>query len=139
MLSDRGAAFMSKLVSALSEIFHVKRHYTSSYHPQTNSTVERQNSTLAQCLRAYCSKDHNNWPKLLPGIMMAFRMSPATESTEYSPYYLLFGKEMNLPFDVDVQPKDNMGKETKEHIQEVIEKLKIAKEIATDNVTRRQE
>lgn len=139
LLSDRGAAFMSKLVSALSEIFHVKRHYTSSYHPQTNSTVERQNSTLAQCLRAYCSKDHNNWPKLLPGIMMAFRMSPATESTEYSPYYLLFGKEMNLPFDVDVQPKDNMGKEAKEHIQEVIEKLKIAKEIATDNVTRRQE
>ncbi|XP_063438465.1 uncharacterized protein LOC134719390 [Mytilus trossulus] len=32
-----------------------------------------------------------------------------------------------------------MGKEAKEHIQEVIEKLKIAKEIATDNVTRRQE
>ncbi|CAC5362516.1 unnamed protein product [Mytilus coruscus] len=66
-------------------------------------------------------------------------MSPATESIEYSLYYLLFGKEMNLPFDVDVQPKDNMGKKAKEHIQEVIEKLKIAKEIATDNVNRRQE
>ncbi|CAC5362588.1 unnamed protein product [Mytilus coruscus] len=46
------------------------------------------------------------------------RMSPATESTEYSPYYLLFGKKMNLPFDIDAQPKDNMGKEAKEHIQE---------------------
>ncbi|CAC5362607.1 Retrovirus-related Pol polyprotein from transposon 17.6 [Mytilus coruscus] len=70
---------------------------------------------------------------------LKLKMSPATKSTEYSPYYLLFGKEMNLPFDVDVQPKDNMGKEAKEHIQEVIDKLKIAKEIATDNVNRRQE
>ena len=139
LLSDRGQAFMSKLVSALCEIFHVKRHYTSSYHPQTNSTVERQNSTLAQCLRAYCRKDHNNWPSLLPGIMMAFRMSPSTESTEYSPYYLLFGKEMNLPFDVAVTPKENMGRAAKEHIAEVIDNLKIAKKIASNNVTRHQE
>ena len=88
----RGQAFMSKLVNALCEIFHIKRHYTSSYHPQTNSTVERLNSTLAQCLRAYCSKNHEIWPSLLPGIMMAFRMSPSTESTDYSPYFLLFWK-----------------------------------------------
>jgi hypothetical protein len=32
-------------------------------------------------------------------------MSPATESTEYSPFFLLFGKEMNLPFDIGIQPK----------------------------------
>lgn len=35
------------LVNALCEIFNVRRHYTSSYHPQTNSTVEIMNSTLA--------------------------------------------------------------------------------------------
>ena len=138
LLSDRGQAFMSKLVNALCEIFHVKRHYTSSYHPQTNSTVERYNSVLAQCLRAYCSKNHNDWPTFLPGIMMAFRMSPATESTDYSPYYLLFGKEMNLPFYIAVKPKDGMGKQASDHINEVIDKLKVAKEIATDNVTRHQ-
>ena len=139
LLSDRGQAFMSKLVNALCEIFQVKRHYTSSYHPQTNSTVERLNSTLAQCLRAYCSKNHEIWPSLLPGIMMAFRMSPATESTEFSPFYLLFGKEMNLPFDIGIQPKENMGLEAKEHINAVIEKLNIAKTIARQNIERHQE
>ena len=139
LLSDRGQAFMSKLVNALCEIFHVKRHYTFSYHPQTNSTVKRLNSILAQCLRAYCSKNHETWPSLLPGIMMAFRMSPSTESTEYSPYFLLFGKEMNLPFNIAVQPKENMGREAKEHIHEVIDKLKIAKQIATENVSQHQE
>jgi hypothetical protein len=71
--------------------------------------VVDKNSTLAQCLCAHCSKNHEIWKSLLPGIMMAFRMSPAIESTEYSPFFLLFGKEMNLPFDIGIQPKENMG------------------------------
>jgi hypothetical protein len=57
---------------------------------------ERLNSTLAQSLRAYCSKEQENWSRILPSVMMAFRMSP-TQSTQFSPYYMLFGKEMPLP------------------------------------------
>ena len=52
-ISDRGQNFMSKVVTALCEIFKVTRHFTSSYHPQTNATCERTNSTLEQCLLAY--------------------------------------------------------------------------------------
>ena len=39
IVSDRARNFMSKLVAALCEMFRVTRHYTSSYHPQTNATV----------------------------------------------------------------------------------------------------
>lgn len=139
LLSDRGQALISKLVNELCEIFQVKRHYTSSYHPQTNSTMERLNLTLAQCLRAHCSKNHDIWPSLLPGIMMAFRMSPATDSTEYSPFYFFFGKEMNLPFDIGKQPKENMSADANDHINDVIDKLKIAKNIARQNIEHHQE
>ena len=41
LVSDRGQNFLSKLVSALCEIFDITRHKTSSYHPQTNSACER--------------------------------------------------------------------------------------------------
>ena len=98
LVSDRGQNFMSKLVAALCELFDITRHHTSSYHPQTNSTVERLNSTIAQSLRMYADS-HSNWPKLLPGIMMAFRMSPATQSTQFSPFELVFGKQMRLPIE----------------------------------------
>lgn len=47
IVSDRGQNFLSNLVTAVCEIFH----FTSSYHPQTNSTCERMNSNIAQCLR----------------------------------------------------------------------------------------
>lgn len=76
---------------SLCELFDITRHNTSSYYPHTNSTVERLNSTIAHSLRMY-GNAHSNWPKLLPRIMKAFRMSPATQSIQCSPhmYELVF-------------------------------------------------
>ena len=62
-------------------------------------------STLGPCLKAYCNKDHENWPALLPGIMMAFRMTPATESLEYLLLHLFFAKDMNITYNVAVWQK----------------------------------
>ena len=56
LVSDRGQLFLSKVVSMLCKLFNVTRHHTSSYHPQSNVACERLNLTLAQSLRAYCSK-----------------------------------------------------------------------------------
>ena len=134
LVSDRGANFMSKLVSALCEMFDITRHHLSSYHPQTNSTCERLNNTLAQTLRMYCNKEQTNWPQFLPSVMMAFRMSPATESTSLSPFHMVFGKEMNLPVDTALVPKHTMNPDAKAHFDELLERLKIAKEIALSNV-----
>ncbi|VDI65535.1 Hypothetical predicted protein [Mytilus galloprovincialis] len=108
IVSDRGANFCSKLIQALCELFEVQRYHTSSYHPTTNSTCERMNRTIAQTLRTLVAKDQSNWHKLIPSVMMALRMSTNTESTGYSPFQMLFGKEMNLPFDISVQPKDEI-------------------------------
>lgn len=139
LVSDRGANFLSKLIQALCELFQITRHHTSSYHPQSNTTCERMNSTIAQTLRTYCDKDQMNWADLLPSVMMALRMSPNTESTGFSPYHMVFGKEMNIPFDIAVKPKDNLGKPAKEHIDELIEHLTIVQKIAKRNVSKVQE
>ena len=104
LVSDRGQNFMSKLMTAICELFDVKRHHTSAYHPQTNSTCERLNSTIEQSLRAYIKEDHSDWPKVLPGILMSYRKSPSTNSTKFSPYNLVFGVEMNIPYDVTMIP-----------------------------------
>ena len=139
IVSDRGRNFMSKLVKALCEYFEVKRSHTSSYHPETNATVERANSTLAQTIRTYVDKDQMNWPSLLPSIMMAFRSSPCTESTGFSPFQLLFGKEMNLPIDTSLIPKPTLHVNVRQYFEQLIGRLKFVKEIARKNMQAAQD
>ena len=139
IISDRGKNFMSKLISALCEIFQVTRHHTSSYHPQTNSACERMNSVIAQSLRAYCNKNQLDWPEKLPGIMMAYRMGISTQSTQYSPYFLVFGREMSVPFDTAITPKDNFSKSAKNHLKNILQNLEEARKVASENVLRAQE
>lgn len=133
IVSDRGRNFMSKLVSALCELFEIKRHHTSSYHPQSNATVERANSTLLQTLRAFVRKDQMNWPKLIPSIMMAFRSSPNTETTGFSPYEMVFGDVMNLPIDTTLIPKATLPQSVKQYFNELTSRIKVVSEIARFN------
>ena len=123
LISDRGAQFMSKLVRALCNMFAVKRHSTSSYHPQTNASCERMNSTIGQALRAYVKDDQSNWPSILPGILMAYRMTPAMRSTEFSPYFLVFGHDMLTPIDTEIVPPENLPKTYEQHLRQTIENV----------------
>ena len=125
---------MSKLVSALCELFSIKRYYSSSYHPQTNSTVERANSNLSKTLAAYVDENQMNWHELIPTVMMAFRSTPATESTGFSPYQLLFGKQMTLPVDIELMPRPCLPSQTKHFFDELLGQLKIANDIARNNM-----
>lgn len=73
-------------MTTLCEFFRIKKIATRPYHPHSNSPVERYNySVISQGLRAYIDKEQNNWPKLLPSVLMSFRRSPCKESTQFRP------------------------------------------------------
>ena len=136
LFSDRGKNFMSNLVKGLCELFEITQHHTSAYHPNTNGMVERQNSTLAQSLRTYCGKEQEKWPELLPSVMMALRKSPSMHSTEYSPFYLMFGEEMRLPFDVSLEPKETLGQNARSFMQDMMKNLQVSHNFALENQKR---
>lgn len=50
LLSDRGSNFLSRLVKEVCFLKDTKKTFTTSYHPQFDSLVERFNGTLAQSL-----------------------------------------------------------------------------------------
>ena len=75
------------------------------------------NSVILQGLRAYCKPDQSDWHELLPSIMLAFRTTPATQSTGLSPYFVLFGKECTLPIDTAIMPNATNPKLGNKHMR----------------------
>jgi len=96
LLSDRGANFLSDLVSEVCKLFGVKKLNTSGYHQQTNGLCERFNSTLIQMLVKAGDRFGQDWDKHLPYVLYAYRVS-VQDSTKESPFFLLYGRDPTLP------------------------------------------
>ena len=141
LVTDRGKTFMSNVMTELCRLMDIKKFATSSYHPQTNSTCERFNRTLAQSLRSYIDEKQQLWADLLPGILMAYRKADCTNSTKFSPYELVFGKDMKGPFDISFEFEENskFSKPTLEYLQNLKENMKLTQDIAKKNVDTSQQ
>ena len=63
--SDNGKAFVGDLTKELMKRSHIAQAHSTTYHPQTNGLVERQNRTLVNMLRVYCSRYMTDWDKYL--------------------------------------------------------------------------
>ena len=48
----------------------------------------------------------DRWPDVLDGVMMAHRCQKQ-RSTNFSPFYMLFGREPNLPLDLVIEDDDD--------------------------------
>src|SRR6218665_2709550 len=138
ILTDRGQNFMSTVVSEVCKRFNVKRLLTSSYHAQTNSSAERFFSSLWQSLRTYCLTQ-KDWDKYLSTILYAHRATPSASSTQFSPAFLLYGREMKLALENALVPVKT-GKITADaYIKELLPKLEIARDIAKSNIESAQQ
>ena len=95
---------MSAFFSETCKILGIRKVHTSSYHPQSNSSVERLHRSLHTGLAHYVDATHTNWDLLIPFFLMAYRATPNT-TTGYSPFFLLHGTEMNLPSSDNLEAK----------------------------------
>ena len=139
LLSDRAQGFMSKLIAELCKIFQITKVSTSSYHPQTNSTAERFNQQIAQHLKLYCHQKQTTWPDILSSVMLAYRATPAVSSHEYSPYFLLFGREITLALDTSLIPNPNLPKSAQARLRDILSNHEEACKIASQNIKKAQE
>ena len=94
--SDNGTAFVEELTRELMKRSQVAQARSTTYHPQTNGLVERQNRTLVSMLRLYYSRHMTDWDRYLPQVMGAYD-STQHSTTGVSPYMLLTGHKKSFP------------------------------------------
>ena len=94
--TDRGAQFLSAAREQLMNVWGIKPHTTTAYHPEANGMVERLHRRLKGALLA-CSHNHpENWFWQLPSVLLSLRttLKPDLGTT---PAELLFGEPLSVP------------------------------------------
>ena len=107
--TDQGQNLESKLFQNLMHSLQIDKTRTTSFHPQSNAVIERMNRTLLNMLAKTIDDFQSNWTQQLAYVMMAIRTS-VHESTGYTPQFLVFGKEINLPIDIQYPSPEQPNK-----------------------------
>lgn len=129
--SDNGTNFRSSLYASVLKELGVRRLYTSGYHPQANSQVERLQGTIKQVLRLIVNDQEKSWEKLLPYAVWAYN-THVHSVTGYSPYYLVYGHHPKQVIDLKYEfepPVNSASKST-----EVAQEMRLARETAIKRI-----
>ena len=118
--TDQGANFQSELFSHLCLLTGMEKSRTSPYHPMGNGLTERFNRTLISMLRTISPNQKLEWKKHIAPLVHAYNCM-RHESTGFSPYELLFGRQPRLPIDLvfGINSESNKDSNMSDYIKEL--------------------
>ena len=136
--SDQGRNFMSNTIKHLCEMAGVSKTNTTIYHPMGNGQVERYNRSLLEMLGTLEPVQKVDWKTYVPAIVHAYNCTQH-ESTGYSPFYLLFGRQPRIPVDLLLgSERQDGGKSYESFVESLRERLKFAYGLAQSNISKAQ-
>jgi transposase InsO family protein len=141
LLSDQGRNFTSDLVKEVCNLLGVTKLYTSPYNPKCNGQVDNFHKTLHSSLAYFLEGSGQDWEHYVDYVLWAYRSQPHSV-TKFSPYYLLYGREMAGPNDKFLEAyirKKNKTSDAQEAVKELAKKLKEAQKVAWDNIRKGKE
>jgi predicted aspartyl protease/transposase InsO family protein len=139
LLTDRGKEVDGQLMAEVCRLLDIDKQRTTAYKASTNAAIERFHRTLNSMIGRMIDENQRDWDSLLPYVMAAYRSSKH-ETTQYSPNYLMLGREVRAPVDVvygssetpAATASDNYAEELDNRLQRayrlVREHLKVAAE-----------
>ncbi|CAB3989986.1 Gypsy retrotransposon integrase 1 [Paramuricea clavata] len=144
LLSDQGREFVAKVNTQICKQLGISRSVTSAYHPQTNGLDERTNQTLKVRLAKRINEHQHDWDDYLEEIPFSIR-TQKQGSTKYSPFFLMFGRHVRTPMEMedpsdggDIKPEDPSAEEFEEIVAERADLMKNVGKKVEENVEKVQ-
>lgn len=97
--TDGAKAMVSEAMKDFCGAFGIQHHVGSPYEHGSTGLVERANRSIESMIQKYVSEDQRDWDSLLEAHLTAYNSS-VQASTQFSPFFLMFGREMRLPTDI---------------------------------------
>lgn len=128
--SDQGADFESRTIKELCKVAGIRKVRTMPYHPRGNP-VERFNRTLLQTLGTLENEKKSRWKEFVKPLVHAYNCT-RNDTTGYTPYELMFGRQPRLPVDLAFGlPADTSTKSHSQYVQDLKNRLRESYEMAT--------
>ena len=136
--SDQGANFESQIIKELCQITGMQKSRTTSYHAMGNGQCERYNRTLLNMLGTLRPSQKQNWKVHINPLVHAYNCT-RNETTGVSPYCLMFGREPNLPIDIEFGLQREDSKSVSKYIDDLRKNMKSAYELVNRNTQKSQQ
>ncbi|CAC5374833.1 unnamed protein product [Mytilus coruscus] len=94
--TDQGRNFESDLFKEICTLLEIKKTRSTPYRPSSNGLIEKFNQTLEKMLRSFINNNKTNWDQFVWLLLAAYRSTPHP-ATGFTPNFLMFGREVNLP------------------------------------------
>lgn len=107
LLSDQVRDFKSKTIQELCTLMGAEKIHTTPYHPRGNP-VELFNRTLLDMLGTLEDRDKYQWCDFVKTLVQAYNYK-RNDTTGYSCYELLFGRQPRLPIDLVLRTYPDKG------------------------------
>ena len=98
-ISDNGRQFDNQGFRSFCLSLGIKNKYSSSGHPQANGQTDVTNRTLLKNIKAQLVGAKGAWPKELPSVLWAYRITTRTPTGE-TPFNLTYGTEEVIPIEI---------------------------------------
>ena len=132
ILHDQGRESENELFHELERLSGIKRLRTTSYHAMSNGKVERFNRGLLFMLRTLTDHDKLHWKNSINQVVHAYNCIKH-DSTNYSPFFLLFGRHPRLPIDLLLPTKHSEKHSHTKYVQNWKTTMQEAYKIANQN------
>jgi hypothetical protein len=112
-------------------LLKIKKIQSTTFHPESQRSIERSHRVLAEYLRHYVNEAQTNWDEWVPFATYAYNTSEHS-ATGYTPFELVFGHPSSLLSALRSEPSPQYNYD--DYVSELKGRLQTANHVAKKNL-----